>query len=89
MSDIIDLIDERRQKTTRELLKKEVEYLEYQIKLLEEQKQLVLDYLDKNHLNDKEMDYIEKPPMKHEDIMDIYRDFMKNEYHNKDYTKDE
>lgn len=86
MSDIIELMEQRRLKTIKEQLTKEIEYINYQIQLLEEQKQLVQSYLDNPPTTEKELDWHEKPPLSSAEISDLYEKYMKHSYNPDDYN---
>lgn len=89
MSDIIELMEQRRLKTIKEQLNKEIEYINYQIKLLEEQKRLVQSYLDNPPTTEKELDWHEKPPLSSSEISDLYEKYMKHGYNPEDYKDKE
>lgn len=86
MSDIIELMEQRRLKTIKEQLTKEIEYINYQIQLLEEQKRLVQSYIDNPPTTEKELDWHEKPPLSSDEISSLYEKYMKHGYSPEDYN---
>jgi hypothetical protein len=86
MSDIIELMEQRRLKTIKEQLNKELEYINYQIQLLEDQKRLIQSYIDNPPTTEKELDWHEKPPLSSDEISSLYEKYMKHSYNPDDYT---
>ena len=84
MSDIIDIEELRRIKKIRCKYEKQRQEIEIEIQQLQSQLEILDHYLGDNLDNE----WHTKPPLSNDQISNIYKDFMENEYASKNYTKE-